>query len=90
MPPAGTASTISTRPAGTGPAHKPVYWLKNIRTEELVQFLAEEAQSKNSDTAPVNAIRGGAAPGTWVVKELVYAYAMWISPQVPQSGHPRV
>ena len=31
--------------------------------------------------APVETLKGGATPGTYVVKELVYAYAMWVSPK---------
>lgn len=46
----------------------------------LVAEMAETCQSGNSHFAPVDVIKGGKAPATYVAKELVYAYAMWISP----------
>lgn len=59
--------------------HKPPFWLRNEQTKDLIG----ELQNCNSDYKPienpVNVIRGGTKQGTYVVKELVYAYAMWIS-----------
>ncbi|TFH89485.1 KilA-N domain-containing protein [Vibrio ouci] len=57
--------------------HKPIHFLKNKQTQELIN---EIEQSKNSYFA-VNTKRGGRNAGTWVCKELVYSYAMWISPK---------
>ncbi|BDR15701.1 KilA-N domain-containing protein [Vibrio sp. STUT-A11] len=63
--------------SGGKQTHKPVHFLKNKQTQELVD---EIEQSKNSYFA-VKTKRGGANAGTWVCKELVYSYAMWISPK---------
>lgn len=63
--------------------HKPTFWLRNEQTQGLIS----ELQNSNSQFAaieqPVNVLRGNFSgdikQGTYVVKELVYSYAMWIS-----------
>nr|WP_048780783.1 KilA-N domain-containing protein [Pantoea vagans]DAL18030.1 MAG TPA_asm: KilA-N domain [Caudoviricetes sp.] len=58
--------------AGGERRNDPHDWLRLKQTAELVQEL--------SDTGiPVTTVRGGKVQGTYVCKELVYAYAMWIS-----------
>lgn len=72
---------------------RPSLWMDNKQTQELVREIAENSrssdvrngnfQSRNScfgSFQPVSTVTGGNAPGTYVCKELVYAYAMWISP----------
>lgn len=74
--------------SGMGASKKPSEWMRN---EQSSQLIAEISQSENSrfggkqpflkeNISPVNIVKGGNNPGTYVVKELVYAYAMWISP----------
>lgn len=59
------------RAAGEEPRHRPNYWMENAQTKELV---AELEKAGNP------AIKAKQGLGTFVAKELVYAYAMWISP----------
>ncbi|UCV28073.1 BRO family protein [Ferribacterium limneticum] len=56
--------------------HAPAQFFALDSTKALV---AELKQSPISEIDPVQSIRGGAAPGSFVCKELVYAYAMRIS-----------
>lgn len=51
---------------------RPKYFLENLQTKELIGELKQEG-----GIPPTSVIRG---VGTYSVKELVYAYAMWISP----------
>ncbi|MDD2977888.1 KilA-N domain-containing protein [Aquabacterium sp.] len=66
--------------AGGEQRHRPNYWLENQQAKALVAEI---------ETAGIPAVTGGIPPvssaegrngGTLVVRELVYAYAMWISP----------
>lgn len=59
--------------AGGEKRHSPSYWLENQQTDALVRILQTTGN-------PVVSI-GGRSGGTYVCKELVYAYAMWISPE---------
>ena len=64
------------RASGSLDRHKPAFWLRNEQTAQLIG----ELQNSNSDISePVSVIRGGNEQGTYVCRELVYAYAMWIS-----------
>lgn len=59
---------------GAEDRHRPTRWLANQATQELISELT-------TDGIPsVSVTNGGQSPGTYAVRELVYAYAMWISP----------
>ena len=80
--------------AGGEQRHRPKYWLENQQTVELIAELEKGGIPPfRGTTSPLQFIEGlfktagnpvvsmeGRNGGTFVVKELVYAYAMWISP----------
>lgn len=67
--------------------HLPSMWLRLSQTEELIQELCSEAEylvrTQNcvlEENQPLTVVNGGNKQGIYACKELVYAYAMWISP----------
>ncbi|MDN5418117.1 MAG: KilA-N domain-containing protein [Acinetobacter sp.] len=69
--------------SGDDKKHFPAYFLRNQQTKDLITLIESEnydMQICTSKNQAVNAIKGkGKDQGTYVVKELVYSYAMWIS-----------
>jgi hypothetical protein len=61
--------------AGGEKKHRPNYWLENQQTIDLIELIKSE-----QSIAGIPAILTKQGVGTFVVKPLVYAYAMWISP----------
>lgn len=59
--------------AGNKAEHQPNRWLRNQQTQELIAEI--EAEGGKAYTTS----QGGKNRGTFVCKELVYAYATWIS-----------
>jgi hypothetical protein len=60
--------------------HQPANWLRNQQTKELIVELSPVPQITGTEQIqPVKIYQGGDFQGTYVVKELVYAYAAWIS-----------
>lgn len=57
--------------AGSENKHRPSIWLKNQQTVDLITEI---------EKAGISAIQSKQQVGTFAVKDLVYAYAMWISP----------
>lgn len=59
--------------AGGEAKHQPRYFLANQQTQDLISAIGSDSG------IPLSVKKGGANQGTYVCKELVYAYAMWIS-----------
>ncbi|MEF3074098.1 KilA-N domain-containing protein [Methylobacter sp. Wu1] len=66
--------------AGSLKKHRPNYWLETQQAQELIAELSSAGIPALEQNQPVRVINGGNKQGTYVAKELVYAYAMWISP----------
>lgn len=72
--------------SGGDQKHRPKYWLENQQTKELIDLLnsaiSEGGIPPSEQNQTLQTIKGGipSKQGTFACKELVYAYAMWISP----------
>ena len=69
--------------SGSAEKHKPFNFMRNQQTKDLIQEIEQNNMMLNSEhhkITAVNTVKGrGLKQGTFVVKELVYYYAMWIS-----------
>lgn len=66
--------------------HKPTRFIRNQQTKDLIEEIERFSNMRSSENEQrpnlvfaVKTFHGGSNQGTYVVKELVYAYAMWIS-----------
>lgn len=64
------------RAAGGESKHQPSNWLRLDNTKGLIDEINRSSEVRNA----LQVLQGGSLQGTFVCKELVYAYAMWISP----------
>ena len=71
--------------SGGADKHAPFRFIRNDQTQALIGELNRSPNMVNASIdsgiplPPVEVIRGGLNQGTYVVKQIVYAYAMWIS-----------
>ena len=59
--------------------HKPKYWAAISQTKELVQEVCKGGISPLEPNQVIKTVHGGNNRGTYVIEDLVYSYAMWVS-----------
>lgn len=76
------------RAAGDEKRHQPSNWLATQQAKELIDEIKNSTPDitgvpnhSSEMRTTIEVINGGNNRGTYAVKELVYAYAMWISPK---------
>lgn len=72
--------------SGKADKHRPTFFLRNQETKDLITELTEETadvrKCTSGNSQVIRVVKGGndrSLQGTYVCKELVYRYAMWIS-----------
>lgn len=66
--------------SGGDDRHKPNNFLRLDTTQKLIEEITNEISQFSDVRSALRVVNGGPQRGTYVCKELVYAYAMWISP----------
>ena len=64
--------------AGGDSNHQPAFFMRTEQTQDLISEISNSSDSQNKNPVDSKAGRYG---GTYASKEIVYAYAMWISPK---------
>lgn len=67
------------RASGGEAKHQPANFLRLDTTQKLIEEITEEISQSSDVRSALRVINGGDQRGTYVCKELVYAYAMWVS-----------
>lgn len=72
--------------SGKADKHRPTFFLRNQETKDLITELTEETadvrKCTSGNSQVIRVVKGGndrSLQGTYVCKELVYRYAMWVS-----------
>lgn len=68
------------RASGGEAKHQPANFLRLDTTQKLIEEITKEISQSSDVRSALRVVNGGNQRGTYVCKELVYAYAMWISP----------